>query len=76
MDHPIVAPHLLHNSGPLSSGATVGAVTGALSGDAGLDAGWWTAPLRNRLVTIIPGPTRLDGVGFDELAERTPQVVR
>ena len=47
-----------------SNGATVGSICGALAGAAGLPAAW-TAPLRNRLTTSVPG---FDGIGFDELA--------
>ncbi|MGH3727758.1 MAG: ADP-ribosylglycohydrolase family protein [Micromonosporaceae bacterium] len=54
-----------------SNGATVGGVVGALIGAASLPA-TWTAPLRNRLATSIPG---LDGVGFDTLASRTVALV-
>jgi ADP-ribosylglycohydrolase len=50
-----------------SVGASAGSIVGALLGAGGLpDA--WVAPLRNRLATSIPG---LDGIGFDELADRT-----
>lgn len=54
-----------------SNGATVGAVTGALTG-AGALPDSWTAPLKNRLATSIPG---FDGIGFDELADRTLAVI-
>jgi len=50
-----------------SNGATVGSVTGTLAGAAGLP-GEWTGPLNNRLASSMPG---FDGVGFDELADRT-----
>ncbi|WP_406070375.1 ADP-ribosylglycohydrolase family protein [Micromonospora sp. NBC_01638] len=50
-----------------STGATVGAVTGALTGASGLPTRW-VAPLHNRLASSIAG---FDGIGFDELAERT-----
>lgn len=50
-----------------STGATVGAVTGALTGASGLPPRW-VAPLHNRLASSIGG---FDGIGFDELAERT-----
>ena len=36
----------------------------------------WAAPLHNRLATTVPGFARVDGVGFDELAERTLKVTR
>ncbi|MCX4471440.1 ADP-ribosylglycohydrolase family protein [Micromonospora sp. NBC_01655] len=54
-----------------SNGATVGAVTGALAGAARLP-GRWVAPLRNRLASSIAG---FDGIGFDELADRTLTLV-
>ena len=50
-----------------SCGATAGAVAGALSGPAAI-AKRWSAPLRNRLTTSIPG---LDGLSFDSVTERT-----
>lgn len=56
-----------------SSGATVGAVAGAMCGAKAIPAEW-TAPLHNRLATTVPGFARVDGVGFDELAERTLKV--
>ena len=50
-----------------SVGATAGAVCGALAGARALpDA--FTAPLRNRIATSLPG---LDGVAIDSLAART-----
>lgn len=53
-----------------SVGASAGSIAGALIGARGLpDA--WVDPLRNRLATSIPG---LDGIGFDELADRTRAV--
>jgi ADP-ribosylglycohydrolase len=58
-----------------SSGATVGAVTGALCGASALPERW-IAPLKNKLATTVPGFARVDGVGFDELAERTLKVTR
>lgn len=54
-----------------SNGATVGGIVGALLGAEALPKRW-TAPLRNRLATSIPG---LDGIGFDTLAERTLALV-
>jgi ADP-ribosylglycohydrolase len=53
-----------------SVGATVGAVTGALGGAAALPDRW-TRPLHNRLHTSLAG---LDGISFDDLAERTWRV--
>jgi ADP-ribosylglycohydrolase len=54
-----------------SGGATVGAVVGALTGAAGLPARW-IDPLRNRLATSIAS---FDGIGFDELADRTVALI-
>ena len=54
-----------------SAGATVGSVIGALRGRAGI-ADRWTAPLRNRIATSLPG---MDGVAIDELAARTSALV-
>ncbi|MDG4827534.1 ADP-ribosylglycohydrolase family protein [Asanoa sp. WMMD1127] len=53
-----------------STGATVGAVTGALAGAKELPARW-VEPLHNRLASSIAG---FDGIGFDELAERTREL--
>lgn len=50
-----------------SVGATAGAVCGALAGAAALPADF-TAPLRNRIATSLPGQ---DGVAIDTLAART-----
>lgn len=50
-----------------SVGATAGAVCGALAGAAALPADF-TAPLRNRIATSLPG---LGGVAIDTLAART-----
>ena len=58
-----------------SAGATVGAVAGAMAGARALPREW-VAPLHNRLATTVPGFARTDGVGFDELAERTLKVQR
>lgn len=55
-----------------SNGATVGAVTGALTGAAALPERW-AAPLCNRLASSIAG---FDGIGFDELADRTLALAR
>lgn len=49
-----------------SAGATVGAVVGALSGYAGIDSRW-TAPLRNSIVTSLPGGNQK----ITDLVERT-----
>lgn len=53
-----------------SDGATVGAVCGTLAGAAALPREW-TAPLRNRVATSIPGP---DVLALDSLAARTVTV--
>ena len=50
-----------------SNGATVGSVCGALAGASAVP-GAWTEPLHNRLSTTLAG---FDGIGFDELADRT-----
>lgn len=55
-----------------SVGATAGSIVGALSGARGIPAEW-TAPLENRVATTLPG---FDGIGFDELARRTLEVVQ
>ncbi|MCI0157094.1 ADP-ribosylglycohydrolase family protein [Leifsonia shinshuensis] len=54
-----------------SAGATVGSVIGALRGRAGI-ADRWTAPLRNRIATSLPG---MNGVAIDALAARTSALV-
>ncbi len=54
-----------------SNGATVGSVLGVRTGAAGL-ADRWTAPLKNRVASTLPG---FDGVGFDELAARTVALI-
>lgn len=53
-----------------SVGATVGSVTGALAGAAALPERW-TAPLRNRVASSLPG---FDGIALDDLARRTAEV--
>lgn len=53
-----------------SNGATVGSVCGALNGAKVLPS-QWIAPLHNRLSSTLPG---FDGIGFDELADRTVAV--
>ena len=55
-----------------SVGATVGSVCGALSG-AGRLPTRWVEPLRNRVASSLPG---FDGIGLDELADRTAAVAR
>jgi ADP-ribosylglycohydrolase len=55
-----------------SVGATVGSVCGALAG-AGRLPERWTAPLRDRLASSLPG---CDGVAFSDLADRTARLVR
>ncbi|MFF8912512.1 ADP-ribosylglycohydrolase family protein [Streptomyces sp. NPDC015032] len=51
-----------------SNGATAGSLAGLLAGSPGALPGRWTAPLRNRLATSVPG---FDSIGFDALAEQT-----
>ncbi|MFJ8232019.1 ADP-ribosylglycohydrolase family protein [Streptomyces sp. NPDC094448] len=53
-----------------SNGATAGSVAGLLAGHPDRIPGHWTAPLRNRLATSVPG---FDGIGFDVLAHLTHQ---
>lgn len=50
-----------------SAAATVGGICGALAGARAVPA-QWTAPLRNRVATSLPG---FDGIALDELARRT-----
>ncbi|MEU1127383.1 ADP-ribosylglycohydrolase family protein [Streptomyces sp. NPDC005899] len=56
-----------------SNGATAGSLTGLLAGRPSALPDRWTAPLKNRLATSVPG---FDAVGFDTLAELTYQEVR
>nr|EIF89192.1 hypothetical protein [Streptomyces tsukubensis NRRL18488] len=53
-----------------SNGATAGSVAGLLAGHPDRIPGRWTAPLRNRLASSVPG---FDGIGFDVLAHLTHQ---
>ncbi|MGW1467759.1 ADP-ribosylglycohydrolase family protein [Streptomyces sp. NPDC002308] len=53
-----------------SNGATAGSLAGLLAGGPGALPDRWTAPLKNRLATSVPG---FDGIGFDTLAEQTYQ---
>ncbi|MFD3718550.1 ADP-ribosylglycohydrolase family protein [Streptomyces sp. NPDC058674] len=53
-----------------SNGATAGALAGLLAGSPDALPERWTAPLRNRLATSVPG---FDGAGFDTLAHLTAQ---
>ncbi|MFD3323816.1 ADP-ribosylglycohydrolase family protein [Streptomyces sp. NPDC058701] len=53
-----------------SNGATAGALAGLLAGSPDALPERWTAPLRNRLSTTVPG---FDGTGFDTLAHLTAQ---
>lgn len=53
-----------------SNGATAGSLAGLLAGHPDALPGRWTAPLKNRLATSVPG---FDGTGFDTLAEQTYQ---
>ncbi|MFG2992959.1 ADP-ribosylglycohydrolase family protein [Streptomyces sp. NPDC048257] len=53
-----------------SNGATAGALAGLLAGYPDGIPHRWTAPLKNRLATTVPG---FDGIGFDTLAHLTAQ---
>ncbi|MER6255875.1 ADP-ribosylglycohydrolase family protein [Streptomyces sp. NPDC001584] len=53
-----------------SNGATAGALAGLLTGSPDALPHRWTAPLKNRLATTVPG---FDGIGFDALAHLTAQ---
>ncbi|WP_327307217.1 ADP-ribosylglycohydrolase family protein [Streptomyces sp. NBC_01298] len=53
-----------------SNGATAGALAGLLAGSPDAIPHRWTAPLKNRLATTVPG---FDGIGFDTLAHLTAQ---
>lgn len=53
-----------------SNGATAGALAGLLAGSPDALPERWTAPLKNRLSTTVPG---FDGAGFDALAHLTAQ---
>ncbi|MFG2978596.1 ADP-ribosylglycohydrolase family protein [Streptomyces sp. NPDC048331] len=53
-----------------SNGATAGALAGLLTGSPDGIPHRWTAPLKNRLATTVPG---FDGIGFDALAHLTAQ---
>ncbi|MCM9079001.1 MULTISPECIES: ADP-ribosylglycohydrolase family protein [Streptomyces] len=53
-----------------SNGATAGALAGLLAGSPEGIGHRWTAPLKNRLATTVPG---FDGIGFDTLAHLTAQ---
>ncbi|KPC80780.1 MULTISPECIES: ADP-ribosylglycohydrolase family protein [Streptomyces] len=56
-----------------SNGATAGSLAGLLAGRAAALPAHWTAPLKNRLATSVPG---FGSIGFDTLAELTYQEVR
>lgn len=56
-----------------SNGATAGSLAGLLAGRPTALPDHWTAPLKNRLATSVPG---FDSIGFDTLAELTHQEVR
>ncbi|MEV7614381.1 ADP-ribosylglycohydrolase family protein [Streptomyces sp. NPDC089799] len=51
-----------------SNGATAGSVAGLLAGAPDRLPDRWTAPLKNRLASTVPG---FDGIGFDALARLT-----
>ncbi|MFE0604729.1 ADP-ribosylglycohydrolase family protein [Streptomyces sp. NPDC058892] len=53
-----------------SNGATAGALAGLLAGAPERIPHRWTAPLKNRLASTVPG---FDGIGFDTLAHLTAQ---
>ncbi|MCJ0868319.1 ADP-ribosylglycohydrolase family protein [Streptomyces sp. AP-93] len=53
-----------------SNGATAGALAGLIAGSPDAIPHRWTAPLKNRLATTVPG---FDGIGFDTLAHLTAQ---
>ncbi|MBT2453875.1 ADP-ribosylglycohydrolase family protein [Streptomyces sp. ISL-86] len=53
-----------------SNGATAGSLAGILAGAPENLPHRWTAPLKNRLATTVPG---FDGIGFDTLAHLTAQ---
>ncbi|MBT2448407.1 ADP-ribosylglycohydrolase family protein [Streptomyces sp. ISL-43] len=53
-----------------SNGATAGALAGLLAGSPENIPHRWTAPLKDRLATTVPG---FDGIGFDTLAHLTAQ---
>ncbi|MET7859038.1 ADP-ribosylglycohydrolase family protein [Streptomyces sp. NPDC005318] len=53
-----------------SNGATAGSLAGLLAGRPDALPERWTAPLKNRLATSVPG---FDSIGFDALAELTYQ---
>ncbi|WP_328298134.1 ADP-ribosylglycohydrolase family protein [Streptomyces sp. NBC_00435] len=53
-----------------SNGATAGALAGLIAGSPDRIPHRWTAPLKNRLSTTVPG---FDGIGFDALAQLTAQ---
>ncbi|MEU9064488.1 ADP-ribosylglycohydrolase family protein [Streptomyces sp. NPDC048430] len=55
-----------------SNGATAGSLAGLLAGRPSALPDRWTAPLKNRLATSVPG---FDSIGFDTLAELTHQEV-
>jgi ADP-ribosylglycohydrolase len=54
-----------------TNGAAVGSILGALAGAGGIPERW-TAPLRGRFASSLPG---FDGIGIDELVRRTLAVV-
>ncbi|MFD4865692.1 ADP-ribosylglycohydrolase family protein [Streptomyces sp. NPDC058412] len=53
-----------------SNGATAGALAALVAGSPNALPDRWTAPLKNRLATTVPG---FDGIGFDALAHLTAQ---
>ncbi|MFE6976694.1 ADP-ribosylglycohydrolase family protein [Streptomyces sp. NPDC057682] len=56
-----------------SNGATAGSLAGLLAGHPDALPERWTAPLKNRLATSVPG---FDTVGFDTLADLTHRLTQ
>ncbi|MGW2182007.1 ADP-ribosylglycohydrolase family protein [Streptomyces sp. NPDC001732] len=56
-----------------SNGATAGSLAGLLAGSPDRLPGRWTAPLKNRLASSVPG---FDSIGFDELAGQTHRLIQ
>ncbi|WP_409057173.1 ADP-ribosylglycohydrolase family protein [Streptomyces sp. SYP-A7185] len=54
-----------------SNGATAGSIAGLLAGHPDALPERWTAPLKNRLASSVPG---FDGTGFDTLADLTAEL--
>lgn len=56
-----------------SNGATAGSIAGLLAGHPDALPDRWTAPLKNRVASSIPG---FDGIGFDTLADLTTELAQ